>query len=250
MKIFPINFSRYTRFILRPFMSLIHRSADHYFTHVSKGEIASISKHPNERILEYSFVLKSISRISPNSVLDVGPGLSSFPHLLMKCDLKVTAIDNFSNYWDKGVFNRHFQIIDSKIEEFKCKEVFDLVYCISTLEHIPNSDEAISAMFALIPPGGHLALTIPYSELAYDPNIYLHPNATFGSHVNYICQVFSREQIDGWLSQNNAEIIEQEYWKIYSGEMHTFGESIYPFESSKKDELHQLTCILFKKKFD
>ena len=249
MKIFPITIKRYRRFIAKPFLKGWHAMGRIYSNNESLKDVASRPNQPNERIIEYGFVFSALRKVFPQSVLDVGPGLSSFPHLLLKCALDVTAVDNFSNYWGSSNYNRHFVLQDSKIEEYQSNKKFDFIYCVSTLEHIPNSDDAISSMFKLLNPGGHLALTIPYNENAYHPNIYKHPEATFGKHVNYICQIFSREEITNWSKRNNATIIEQEYWQIYTGLMHTFGENMYPFIQTDQNSIHQLTCILFKKEY-
>jgi SAM-dependent methyltransferase len=40
-------------------------------------------------------------------------------------------------------------------------ETFDLITCISVLEHIPADREAIEAMWLLLRPGGRLILTLP-----------------------------------------------------------------------------------------
>lgn len=247
MKIFPITTMRYRRFIAKPFLKGWHAMGRIYSNNESLKDVADRPSQPNERIIEYGFVFSALRKVFPQSVLDVGPGLSSFPHLLLKCALDVTAVDNFSNYWGSSNYNRHFVLQDSKIEEYQSNKKYDFIYCVSTLEHIPNSDDAITAMFKLLNPGGHLALTIPYNENTYHPNIYKHPEATFGKHVPYICQIFSRQEVDNWMRKNNATIIEQEYWQIYTGLMHTFGENMYPFIQTDQNSIHQLTCILFKK---
>jgi 2-polyprenyl-3-methyl-5-hydroxy-6-metoxy-1,4-benzoquinol methylase len=247
MKIFPITIARYRHFAAKPFLNGWHTIGRMYSNRESLKDVGGRPDQPNERIIEYGFVFSALRKVFPRTVLDVGPGLSSFPHLLLKCALDVTAVDNFSNYWGSSNFNRHFVLQDSRIENYKPGIKYDFIYCVSTLEHIPNSDDAIGAMFDLLNPGGHLALTIPYNETTYHPNIYKHPEATFGKHVNYICQIFSRREINNWLSKSNAIIIEQEYWKIYTGVMHTFGENIYPFIQADQDSTHQLTCVLFKK---
>ena len=247
MKLLPITVTRYRNFFSRPLIKGWHATGRFYSNRESLKDVASRPSQPNERIIEYGFVFSALNRLFPKTVLDVGPGLSSFPHLLLKCALDVTAVDNFSNYWGSSNFNRHFVLEDSKIENYRPGKKFDFVYCVSTLEHIPNSDDAIEAMFELLNPGGHLALTVPYNENTYHPNIYNHPEATFGKHVNYICQIFSRKEIDRWIGTHNSSIVAQEYWQIYTGDMHTFGENMYPFVKSSVDSKHQLTCILFKK---
>ena len=92
----------------------------------------------NERPIEYRFVFKILTEISPKKILDVGPGMSSLPHLMSNCGFLVTAIDNIDEYWSRRVFNRHYYVIQDDITKTKLKSKFDLITCISVLEHIKN----------------------------------------------------------------------------------------------------------------
>ena len=103
-------------------------------------------------------------------------------------------------------------------------------------------------MLSLLNPGGRLVLTFPYNENTYINNVYEKEGASWGDHVKYIAQVFSRKNIDKWLEDNNGfKIIKQEYWQNYTGEFHVFGDFIYPPKKSSTEEKHQLTCILIEK---
>ena len=64
----------------------------------------------NERPIEFSFVFKYLTRFYPKTILDVGTGLTSLPHLMRSCGFMVTAIDNVRDYWPKGMVNRHYYI--------------------------------------------------------------------------------------------------------------------------------------------
>ena len=57
----------------------------------------------NERPIEYRFVFDVATRVAPTTVLDVGTGKTSLPHLLWICGYEVTAIDNVSDYWADGL---------------------------------------------------------------------------------------------------------------------------------------------------
>ena len=64
----------------------------------------------NERSTEYSFTIKHMSNLCNGNVLDIGPGKSSWPHLLSTCGFKVKAIDKMDGYWN-SYFNRHYKIL-------------------------------------------------------------------------------------------------------------------------------------------
>lgn len=97
----------------------------------------------NERPIEYGFALKHLSEIYVVEVLDVGTGKTAWPHIMANCGFKVTAIDKIEGYWKGGFFNRHYNVINDDITKTKITKKFDLITCISALEHIPNHKEAI-----------------------------------------------------------------------------------------------------------
>jgi len=201
----------------------------------------------NERVVEYSFAFKALASICPKSILDIGTGETALPVLMKNCGFLVTAADNIQDFWTKRIFNRHYYIINDDITNSKLRMKFDLITCISVIEHIRNFNDAVSGMFNLLNKNGHLVLTFPFNEYNYIENVYRLPDAGYGKDLPYICQVFSRNEINKWLKDNFIEIIEQEYWKIFTGKFWTFGKRIYPPLQVNKNQKHQLTCILIKK---
>ena len=226
---------------------LTHKFGTLYCQEICRREYESQQFQPNERLVEYRFVFQSLLRTSPSTILDVGTGTTALPHLLRTCGFIVTATDNIYDYWSGGMLNRHYHLINDDITNTHITRKFDFITCVSMLEHIPNHKAAIHSMFTLLNPGGHLVLTFPYNENKYIENVYKLPGAGFGKHVSYICQVYSRNELDDWLKTNNGRILKQEYWQCYTGEFHTFGDDIYPPHQVDKHERHQLTCILIQK---
>lgn len=204
-------------------------------------------KHINERPIEFSFAFKWLSKICPVEVLDVGSGTTAWPHVMANCGFRVTAIDKIKGYWKDSFLNRHYYIINDDITTPKIAKRFDFITCISVLEHIPNHKAAINGMFTLLKPGGYLVLTFPYSEKRYIDNVYKLPDAGYGQNYPYICQVFSRSELDAWLKEKPAKIIDQEYYEVFTGEHWTFGERIYPPRKVPKGERCHLTCIVIQK---
>jgi 2-polyprenyl-3-methyl-5-hydroxy-6-metoxy-1,4-benzoquinol methylase len=109
-------------------------------------------------------LLKKLTEIYPHNVLDVGTGITSLPQLIRNCGYHVTAIDNIRDYWPTGMVNRHYYVINDDITNTQLVKKFDLVTCVSVLEHIDKCDDAIRNMFSLLNPEGHLILTFPYTE--------------------------------------------------------------------------------------
>jgi len=188
------------------------------------------------------------SCLCPTKILDVGTGTTTLPHLMRNCGFVVTSTDNVSDYWPSGIFNRHYHVINDDITYTQIKETFDFISCISVLEHIKNFDNAVTNMFKLLNPDGHLVLTFPYNENQYIPNVYKLPGAVYGQNAPYRCQVFSRSELDRWINNNNGRIVEQEYWRVWEGEFWTFGKQLVPPIQVDKTDRHQLSCILIQNK--
>ena len=205
------------------------------------------SKHPtffsrNERAIEYGFTFNHISKLCPDTLLDIGTGISAFPNLVANCGIKVTAIDKIKGYWKGSFFNRHFRIENGDITTPDLNQQFDFVTCISVLEHIPEHLKAVKGMFSLVKKGGYLVLTFPFNENNYNNNVHKDkPNLTF------VTQVYSRNEINEWLKDSDMQIINQEYYNVFNGEFWGQGTmTIPPIQVNQFDKSH-LTCILLKK---
>jgi 2-polyprenyl-3-methyl-5-hydroxy-6-metoxy-1,4-benzoquinol methylase len=203
--------------------------------------------HINERVIEFEFALRWLSKICPFNVLDIGPGSSSWPHIMSNCGFRVTAIDKISGYSRRLYFNRHYYIVKDDITQPKITGPFDLVTCISVLEHIPDHKKAIEGMFKLIKPGGYIILTFPYNEKRYVENAYALPEAGYGKIARYVCQVFSRKEIDAWLDSTGGTLVDQEYYKIFTGALWTFGKRIYPPSKVANGQNSDLTCLILQR---
>jgi SAM-dependent methyltransferase len=204
-------------------------------------------KRKNERANEFAFAFNCIAEKSPDSLLDVGTGKTSFPHLVQNCGIHVTAIDKIKGYWSSGFSNRHFRVHSDDITNPRIGKKFDMITCISVLEHIPTHREALKGMFSLLNPGGQIILTFPYNEHTYHPDIYRHPDAGYGQHHAFIGQVYSRNEINQWLADNGGVILKQIYYEAFTGEFWTMGDSIYPLRQTNVTSRHHLTCLLLSK---
>jgi 2-polyprenyl-3-methyl-5-hydroxy-6-metoxy-1,4-benzoquinol methylase len=197
--------------------------------------------------VEFGFVFRKIAEIYPLHILDVGTGTTALPHLMSNCGCLVTAVDNVRDYWSFGMSNRHYHIIDDDITNTRLKGPFDMVTCISVLEHIEKHDDAVRNMFSLLKPKGHLILTCPYTEKSYVRNVYKLPGSSYGQGAPYITQSYSRNELNRWVEANKVTIVEQEFWQYWDGEHWTIGKQIIPPKKVSAADEHQLTCVLFQK---
>jgi 2-polyprenyl-3-methyl-5-hydroxy-6-metoxy-1,4-benzoquinol methylase len=203
--------------------------------------------HRNERAIEYRFLFDCLIRTGAKTVLDVGTGDSALPHLLRSRGCHVTAIDNVVDFWPQGIINRHWHVLNDDIRKTKVKSLFDLVSCISVIEHIEDHLSAVSGMVRLVAPNGHLVLTTPYSEQGSVPDVYAEPGAAYGQDAPYVCRSSSRRELTQWLDITSTEIVIQEYWRCWTGPFWTQGERYLVPEQVTADETHQLTCLLLRR---
>lgn len=203
----------------------------------------------NERPIEYGYVFRQLNAFQPQTVLDVGTGASALPSLLATCGFIVTATDNVRDYWPPGMLNRHWHTVDDDIRASQLSGPFDAVVCVSTLEHITDHAAAMREMLRLTRPGGHLIVTAPYNEARYHPNVYTAPEAAYGRDLPYPAQSFSRAELNGWLAgEIAAELIDQEYWRCFTGNLWTFGALLRPPERALgPQDRHQLTCLSIRR---
>jgi SAM-dependent methyltransferase len=203
--------------------------------------------HPNERAVEYAFALRALAAVGPGTVLDVGSGTTAWPHLLSTCGFRITAIDEMRSYWKEPIFNRHYHVIQNDITKPNVKSRFDAVTCISTLEHIRDHAAAVRGMFALLRPHGYLIMTFPYSEDRYVEDVYRHPSSDVEPYAGQICRMYDRATIDGWLAEHPADIVEQRYFRAFTGRLWREGERIRPQPVEvARTEPHHLSCLLVR----
>ena len=227
--------------------SMVKNVLNRYPQWICRQEFESQVLRFNERPIEFGFVFRKLGEIYPRKVLDVGTGTTALPHLMSNCGFLVTATDNVRDYWPSGMLNRHYHVVDDDITRSNIVDSFDLITCISVIEHIERADDAIKGMFSLLNRNGHLIITFPYNERSYVRNVYELPRSSYGQGAPYITQSYSRTELQRWLRDNHGVIVEQEYWQFWEGEHWTVGNQIIPPNRVTVDDKHQLTCIHIQK---
>jgi len=234
--------------MLSPFKSAVHALGTRYIRRLCSAEFRDQKKvRKNERSIEYRFVFECLTELRPERVLDVGTGTTALPHLMRNCGYLVTAIDNIVDYWPKGMVNRHFHVVNDDITRSKIREKFDFITCISVLEHLPDHRAAVRSMLSLLNPGGHLVITCPYNESEYVPNCYELEGSGYGRGSAYVCQAYSRRELDAWLEDTGAQLAKQEHWRLFTGKHWTQGEVLEFPKKVSASEAHHLTCLLLRK---
>ena len=200
----------------------------------------------NERAVEYAFVFHHLGRLAPRTVLDVGTGTTALPALLDTCGYDVTAIDNVTDYWPKGMENKHWDVLDDDIRAPKIEGQFDAVVCVSVIEHILEYYQALDGLAKLTKPGGHIIMTCPYNTSIGSENCYS-LEGSYGKKHPYICRQLTRPALSQWLERSGVRIVAQEWWQVFDSDVWSVGKLIQPPEPAGATDLHQHTCLLLKK---
>jgi len=226
----------------------VHRLGRQYINKINEDEASSqVFRRHNERPIEFRFVFDCLTYLRPVTVLDVGTGTTALPSLIANCGCVVTAIDNIRDYWPDGMVNRHWRVLDDDIRNPKTGTNFDLITCISVIEHIEDHARAFQSMIGLLKPEGHLVVTMPYNERHAVPNVYDLPDAAYDAGNPYICRSTSRKELDRWLETTGAEIVRQEFWEFWSGDVWTQGTALPVPRQVGAADPYQLTCLLIRK---
>jgi len=206
-------------------------------------------RHPelNEGALQYSFALRALTDSAAHDVLDVGTGTTPWPQLLAGCGFRVTAIDEVASYWGPGgFFNRHFYVQHADIRRPDLSADYDAVTCLNVMSTIADDKLALAGMIAALDPGGRLVLSFPYNESVAVSNVYELPEAGYGQGARYRCRIYSRAEIEAWLEQGGLELVDQEYYRVFSGELWTMGQRETPRRVSVTDR-HHFTAIVLQR---
>jgi 2-polyprenyl-3-methyl-5-hydroxy-6-metoxy-1,4-benzoquinol methylase len=234
--------------VLKPIKKVVHRFGAWYNREVCRREYESQDWKVNERPVEFRFVFDQLAQLNARSVLDVGTGTTALPHVMRTCGYLVTAVDNVRDYWPNGASNRHYHVLDDDIRNSSLQQTFDVVTCISVLEHIVDHQAAVRSMCRLLNPGGHLLMTFPYNEARYYPNAYALPESDpVFRNLPFVCQIYSRREVAEWVNSNRMAIATEEYWSVYTADLWTCGSNIVPPRKVSVDDKHHLMCLAMRK---
>jgi SAM-dependent methyltransferase len=201
----------------------------------------------NEGAVQYPFALRALTDRAAHHVLDVGTGTTAWPQLLVGCGFNVTAIDEVAGYWGpNGFFNRHFYVQQADIRKPTLSARFDAVTCLNVMSTLSDDHAALGGMLTVLRPGGHIVLTFPYSETQSVADVYEHPGAGYGQGARYRCRVYSRADLDAWLDTLRVELVEQEYYRMFRGELWTMGGRDLPRPVSVTDH-HHFTAVVLRR---
>lgn len=109
---------------------------------------------------EYPWLMKNVPFSKNKTVVDAGGGTCYFPDIVSKYSKSVTILDRNIGFIKKGVDFEYPFIKQDLSEKLTTKEKFDIVLCVSVLEHIDDYISAIKRLTQLVKKDGYLAMTL------------------------------------------------------------------------------------------
>jgi glycosyltransferase involved in cell wall biosynthesis len=109
-------------------------------------------------------------------VLEIGAGIGNITSQLLPRDRYLASDLNphYVHYLRNFALGKpYLQVakidLDQSDDFAGLEEGFDTVVCLNVLEHVPDPDEALSNMAAVLEPGGRLVLYVPGDQRLYSP---------------------------------------------------------------------------------
>lgn len=196
----------------------------------------------NERPIEYAYVFDQIRDFAPETVLDVGTGRTALPAVIARsCDVR--AIDNFA---EDAKSNKHVTVLVHDITEAPSPVLFDMVTCVSVLEHIEEYDDAVRNMVASVKSGGYVVITCPFTADRFIDDVR---GWWPGKTQRQLCRSYSMNNVIRWSSDNMATAIDMRFWRTWTGTKWADGIRVIPPVETQKTEEHQLCCFTLRREF-
>lgn len=201
----------------------------------------------SERAIEFKFLVNNLTTLCAHAtILDIGTGDSGMVETLKAHngdEWNVTGIDVIRpTYYDSN----HFCIMDGRFMGFACN-IFDLVICISTIEHIgspmiscdnsnvnvPSDTMVLKEICRVLKSGGRLIITMPFGKA----------NFMVPDH-----RVYDTLSLNRLLGGNDFKILKKEFylfdlkigkWKRGYNQDHDFNYNPEKYPSS----LHSPICL-------
>lgn len=146
-----------------------------YLVDVSRKNLGFYTSH-YPRVFEYTWLLEQLEKEKGKKVLDIGAGVCPLPLCLSEIGIQVSTVDSHTtkrvekdkdnwNEWgflDYSLINPEIKSTNLNFSQYKSTELFDSIYSISVIEHMPKKTRlsVLKNAAALLKKEGYLLLTI------------------------------------------------------------------------------------------
>lgn len=216
----------------------------HCFMYAEKPKKREETSTPfSERFVEYGFTFEALGSLYPNRVLDVGTGMSALPSLMRLGGSEVIAIDHTAAL----TANPAYYVWNHDIQTKRFPQAFDMVTCVSTLEHVFNYEEGMDNMIASLREGGHLVLTIPLSINEFVPNVYQQEgNYYYDPSCSWLTRAFSAAMVEAWVRKHGLKTVTERHYALFTGHGLGDGEPLKVPRPCTAQDFPDIGCYLFQ----
>jgi len=144
--------------------------SDEYISHTDtkKGIVSFLYQLVKKRALQKKIKLISSLNCGTGTLLDIGAGTGAFLKIAKLNGWEISGVEPNKNARDLAL--KKEIVLKKGIEDFKGK-TFDVITLWHVLEHLPNLEETIAKIEALLNPGGTLIVAVPNYK-SFDANYY------------------------------------------------------------------------------
>lgn len=172
--------------------------SEEYISHTDnkKGIVSFLYQTVKKRALQSKLNLITTLKKDANSILDIGAGTGDFLKYIQSENRTVFGIEPNKKARELAS-NKGIQLVEN-IDDFKGK-TFDVITMWHVLEHVPNLEETIQKIEALLNPNGILIIAVPNYN-SFDAAYYKYYWAAFDAprHLWH----FSRSTMKKLFSKN------------------------------------------------
>ena len=134
--------------------------SDDYISHTDnkKGIVSFLYQSVKKRALQHKLNLITSLKKDANNILDIGAGTGDFLKHIKSENRSIFGIE--PNKKARALASKKGINLEESIADFKGK-TFDVITMWHVLEHVPNLDETIQKIEALLNPNGFLIIAVP-----------------------------------------------------------------------------------------
>jgi SAM-dependent methyltransferase len=116
-----------------------------------------------EAVRYRDWVLTQFEAVMTGDILEVGAGIGNFTERIADYGLRVVACEPDAALYQelRSSVSTRVNVVRARLEELDGSERFDTVVLFNVLEHLPDQDLALRALYRLLRPGGSLCVFVP-----------------------------------------------------------------------------------------
>lgn len=148
--------NEYVNFYEKNKISPVRQNIDNFAVHVKRRE----TLYHQLGLLRANFEGKRILEVGPGGGYNALATYSFKPSTYVLVEPNSTGYQELQNNFSTHGFNDNVEFYNTFLEDFKCKEPFDVVMCEGLIQGLPNREAFLKKLSSLVKEGGVLVITV------------------------------------------------------------------------------------------